>query len=243
MFRLGKFEISIVALLFVMLGLTLLLNLGLWQLERAEEKRLIEADIAARKTQQPMSLNELETRTDQAYYHVTVSGYFDNDRTLFLDNRIIKGQAGYEVLQPLVVDHRTILVNRGWIPWPINRNELPEIPKDSDLRTITGIVYIPGEAFILEEDKLDPKTAWPKLIQSLDMQKLETLYADTGLTIAPWVLREDPDNEEFYTRQWTYVSMPPERHVSYAVTWFGLAIALLTIYLVVVFRTKEKNIG
>jgi len=242
-FRLGKLQISIPALLVVILGASLLLNLGLWQLERAEEKRLIENDIANRKTQSPIQLTALESKDDKAYYHVAITGYFDNTKSLFLDNRIINGQPGFEVLQPLVIDHRSILVNRGWIPWPRTRNVLPDIPNQSGIRTITGIVYIPGEAFVLEEDILDAKTAWPKMIQALDMQKLQAVYADTGLTIASWVLREDPGNQDFYTREWTYVSMPPARHVSYAVTWFGLALALVIIYIVVLIRTKEKDIG
>ncbi|MBT8450260.1 MAG: SURF1 family protein [Gammaproteobacteria bacterium] len=241
--RLGKLKISLPALIVVILAVSLLLNLGVWQLQRADEKRLIENDIANRKTQAPIELSVLESKDDKAYYHVRLTGYFENDKSLFLDNRIINGQPGYEVLQPLVIDHRSILVNRGWIPWARERNVLPEIPNQSGIRTITGIVYIPGDAFVLEEDKLDAKSAWPKLIQALDMQKIQNVYADTGLNIDTWVLREDPDNQDFYTREWTYVSMPPARHVSYAVTWFGLALALVTIYLVVLIRTKEKDIG
>ena len=93
------------------------------------------------------------------------------------------------------------------------------------------------------EDNLTADTNWPKLIQALDMKKLSSLYAELGLTIEPWVLRQDPTEDSLYVQQWKYVNMPPERHISYAVTWFGLAIALVIIYIAALLFKKEKPVG
>ena len=87
---------------------------------------------------------------------------------------------------------------------------------------------------------LDGRTAWPKLIQALDMPKLEQLFEEINIPVQPWILRQDPGADSFYQRDWQYINMPPERHTSYAVTWFGLALALGIIYIAALLRSKEK---
>jgi cytochrome oxidase assembly protein ShyY1 len=238
--RLGKIQIPIIATLLALLGLYILVSLGQWQLARADEKRAILAEMELRQTMDPISLRQLAEQSDKAYFHVTMEGQFDSDLSLYLDNRILNGRPGYEIIQPFKTGHQTILVNRGWIPLPMDRSQLPEVPNEANLRTITGIVYIPGEPLVLEEDVLSARTNWPKLIQALDMPKLQSLFGEMNLTVEPWILRQDPGAGTFYQRDWQYINMPPERHVSYAVTWFGLALALGIIYIAALLRLKEK---
>lgn len=238
--KLFHFRIPIIATLLVLIGLYILTSLGRWQLSRADQKEAILAQIDSRQTMQAISLSRLDQESDKAYFHLAVNGNFDNDHYLLLDNRILNGRPGFEVIQPLIAGHRVILVNRGWIPLPADRNNLPSIPSENASRTISGIVHEPADAIVLKEDQLIADKSWPKLIQALDLQKLTALYDDLNYSIEPWVLRQDPEESDFYRRQWQFTNMPPERHVSYAVTWFGLAIALVIIYIAALLRLKEK---
>jgi len=237
--KIGQFRIPVIASLIVIIGLSILLSLGQWQLTRAEEKEAIINQINERQTMQPINLIQLDKQTAKNYFHLRFKGEYDNKHYLLLDNRILKGRPGFEVIQPIQDGSRTILVNRGWIPLPRDRRQLPAIPLIEGIQAITGIVYEPTEAIVLKEDQLNAQQ-WPILIQSLDMDKLTSLYKQVNKHIEPWVLRQDADNEVFYQREWQYHNMPPERHISYAVTWFGLAFALIIIYIAVLTRGKEK---
>ena len=136
-----------------------------------------------------------------------------------------------------------MLVNRGWIPMPQSRATLPILPEQESQFATTGVVYVPTKALVLREDVLLADEDWPKLIQSLDMPKLASLFEQLDLTIEPWVLRQDPTEGSLFVQAWRYVNMPPERHISYAVTWFGLAIALVIIYIAALLFKKEKPVG
>ena len=239
----GQIRIPVIATILVLIGLGILLNLGFWQVGRADEKRQLLEEIDNRKTMNPVTLEYLDNQRDKGFYHLKLDGEFLPDNYVLLDNRIVKGQAGFEVIQPYRVGHRTILINRGWIPLPQDRTVLPNVPLETGYIKVTGIVYEPTRAIVLREDQLDASTAWPKLVQSLDMEKLTALYDQLGLTIEPWILRQDPDDESFFKREWLYVNMTPERHISYAVTWFGLAFALVIIYIAALLKIKEKNLG
>ena len=81
-FRPGWWPSIAVALL-----LPLLLGLGFWQLSRAEEKRALLADFAAREHAEPMSVAELERRADLAHLRIRLRGQFDEQHSLLLDNR------------------------------------------------------------------------------------------------------------------------------------------------------------
>ena len=57
-------------------------------------------------------------------------GQFLPERTLYLDNRVLQGRAGYNVVTPLQMgpDGPLVLVNRGWIAVGQTRAVLPAVP-------------------------------------------------------------------------------------------------------------------
>ena len=225
------------------LGVIFLINLGNWQLERAVEKELILSDIATKKTAKALTLSDLDKLEDINYYRFKASGQYDNKHYLLLDNRFYKSRPGFEVIQPLIVGNRVVLVNRGWIPLPLDRNDLPEIPAIEGVIEVRGEVNEPTQAIVLKDDQLSADKPWPQLVQSLELETLSELYAELGLKIEPWILRQEVVEDVFYKREWIFVAMPPEKHISYAVTWFGLALALIIIYIAAATSRKEIKIG
>ena len=57
--------------------------------------------------------------------------------------------------------------------------------------------------------------------------------------IMQFIIRMNPEANNGFIREWSVVSMPPERHVAYAVQWFALA--LLVVILFVVLSMKKKT--
>jgi surfeit locus 1 family protein len=71
------------------------------------------------------------------------------------------------------------------------------------------------------------------------------IQAQLGGSLLPFVLRLSPASEQGYTREWQLrTGLTPERHLGYAVQWFALAAALLTLCIwVAVKRTPREHHG
>lgn len=221
-FRPGWLPSIVVALL-----LPLLVGLGGWQLSRAEEKRVLLADFAAREHAEPITVVALEQRTDPANLRIRLYGRFDEQHSLLLDNRVRNGQVGVELLQPFYdqASGLWLLVNRGWLPWPDRRTSPVFTTPEQPLELLARVHMALGEPFQLQDDPA--AGGWPRLITAVHPQRLWQQLGRGGLA---YEVRLEPGTAA-YQAEWPLVAMGPERHTGYAVQWFALAVALVGLYL------------
>jgi len=215
-----------------------LIALGLWQLEREQQKINTERVYEIRNASEPVDVKSIDwTSTDLNWIAVTATGFFDNTRQLLLDNRIFNSVVGYEVLAPFYTDDRVLLVNRGWIAQGPSRQSLPELALTEDRVTITGHIYVPdGELMILGAEEAVTES-WPKVIQSVDIQTLGSVMDEA---FAPHVVRLDENSTAVLQTNWTAINMRPEVHRAYAVQWFLMASVLMFLYLFFSIRKLER---
>jgi cytochrome oxidase assembly protein ShyY1 len=216
--------------LFTLVMVSVMVNLGFWQLQREEEKAELSLAWEQRQAQPPAPLEELwHDGSDQlAYRPVTVTGRYREGEYFLLDNRILKGKFGYEVLALMELEDSgdTVLVNRGWIAGDPARLSQPVIPEIAGLVTERGHVYVaPGEAYLLQEQQLAP--GWPKLIQAVEMDKITA--AAGVVRLFPHPVRLDAEAPGALAIDWKVVNVSPEKHRGYAVQWFTMA-AVLTVF-------------
>lgn len=218
--------------LFFLLMLPCLLSLGVWQLQRAEEKRQILDLVATRRSETPINMERLLTRTEPAYSQLEFSGRYLAGQVILLDNRIFRGRFGYEVVMPFrTSDGELLWVSRGWVAGSLHREQLPELEPVSGDIDLLGEVYVPlGEAFTLTDSPLPE--GWPKRIQVLDIGALAEM---TGVAYYPYVVRLRPGSATVFDSYWQDINIRPEKHTAYAVQWFAMALALLILYLAVAF--------
>jgi surfeit locus 1 family protein len=243
MMRIGKYQFSpgLIVTLVTLVLLAILIRLGIWQLDRAEEKRQILATQQAKMAQPVIELTTDIDETDElAFRRIEVSGNFDTRYQLFVDNKIHLGKPGYFVVTPLKLAQNDtyVLVNRGWVPMNPDRKILPNIDTPKGMVTITGLI------------KTDPKDVadlgsanrsnqgWPAVVRYVDLQQFQQ---ETGLNIQPFLFLLDKNEGHGFVREWKFVNLPPEKSTSYAVTWFSLATLLLIIYLVVNIKKVGKH--
>ncbi|VAW74967.1 Cytochrome oxidase biogenesis protein Surf1, facilitates heme A insertion [hydrothermal vent metagenome] len=218
-----------------------LLSLGFWQLDRAEQKKALLTRYDGGQEQAVLQLEaELKSATGLNYHSAVVAGHYDNRHQFLLDNRTHAGQAGYQILTPFVIRDSgvAVLVNRGWVPLGQSRDQFPDVDVSEHRQQISGRIKIPPEkVFMLAEE--EPRQRWPWRIQQVRINALST---ELGQPLLPVVLLLDAGEAEGYVRQWRPAAgFGPERNVGYAVQWFGLAITLLIIYLVVNTRRVKRN--
>ncbi|MCO8168940.1 SURF1 family protein [Pseudomonas sp. 21LCFQ02] len=211
----------------LMLLLPLLIGLGLWQLQRAEQKTGL---LAAHQRQQgmpPAPLQAVMQATDPAWRRVALHGRFDAGHSLLLDNSSRDGRAGVELLQPFLDEGSGlwVLLNRGWLPWP-DRRIAPAYSTPPMPLSLQAWVYVPlGRGFQLQADA--PNADWPRLVTQVDGQRL---WNELGRAGYPHELRLLPGMAA-YRADWPVVNQAPASHRGYAVQWFSLAAALVGLYL------------
>ncbi len=222
-----------ISLLTVVL-LPLLVFLGFWQMQRADDKSALASRWEQRRYQPPLALQDVDTTSPEAlaYLPVELTGNFLQDEYLLLDNRIHGGQFGYEVLGLLELSGSNImaLVNRGWIMGDPARLSLPVVPAVPGVLTISGHIYVsPGSPYLLAEEAVPG--GWPKRIQAVEMDKLGAAIGDNfDHRLFPYPVRINPGLPGSLTVDWQIINVSPEKHTGYAVQWFTMAVALGVFY-------------
>jgi Uncharacterized conserved protein len=173
-------KLKIIPTLAYLCMLSALLALGMWQLDRSEQKRtLLKLQEQAVVTETLHLSAVMENIGLQRYRQVSVTGRYDAAHQFLIDNQISGGKAGYFVLTPFVVSggSKAILVNRGWIPLNQDRSILPELQINNPEATITGRINdFPSVGIKLAGAEI-PTEGWPSVVQVVDSAVLTKSWA------------------------------------------------------------------
>jgi surfeit locus 1 family protein len=211
--------------------IAMLISLGMWQLRRAGEKRVLFDSFAAGADATRMI--DLGTPRLPRYQHIVASGHYDQARQILIDNMVDAGRAGYFVITPFALaGGGWVLVNRGWVPLGASRAVRPTIPLTSDTRQLRGRSdNLPSPGIQLgTKGKLAPP--YPVVAAFPNHTELAQLLEESSWTEATDLVLLDPAEPDGYVRSWAPPGFPPMRHIGYAVQWFALALTLLAIYVV-----------
>ena len=125
------------------------------------------------------------------------------------------------------------------MPLPADRR-LPDVPRPAGRRRIEGLL-LPPPSGGLASRALAPQPSGTLLATAIDRGRLAEAFALPAL--APRVLRLDPRLPLGYARDLDVLpnTLPPERHLGYAVQWFGLALAVLATALILTLRKSRAG--
>jgi surfeit locus 1 family protein len=226
----------------VLLLFPLLLSLGFWQLDRAQQKAELQAAFAERSQWPPAPLDGLDVADrDSLYRRVIATGYYDNGHQVLLDNQLREGRPGYHVLTPLrLPTGGAILVNRGWTPLGESRQTLPNITVTVEVITVKGWLAQPANPGLRLGDAAGADRNWPRVTPYIDYERLAVIL---GYPLQPAVILLEPNQPQGYLRDWRprFGGFGPERHQGYAVQWFALAATLVILYFAAHIRRISAN--
>ncbi|HFD12797.1 MAG TPA: SURF1 family protein [Crenotrichaceae bacterium] len=222
-------------------SLCLLVGLGFWQLQRAEQKQVLIAQQLRQFSQGEVELNPDQDDLHKVkYQHVFLQGRFDCDHQILLDNKLDKGRPGFHVItgfRPATAT-RSILVNRGWIAMDVNRTPVKDyLDCPQEMLQVKGVATGFPELGYHFSGSTDAQTdGWPIVLLELDAEKVSTALA---YQVVNYILLMDQSMPGGFIRNWSFTpNISAQKHVAYAVQWFGLAI---TLGIIVLWKQRRKN--
>ncbi|MDU0353256.1 SURF1 family protein [Paraglaciecola aquimarina] len=222
-------RLPVVSTLITFIAVVIMFALGIWQLQRAEQKNQRLASIEQMQDATAIGLADVLSNINDM---VDVPIQFDASPELtqyfLLDNKIHQGRVGYQVLVPLETKQGTLIANFGWVAATDSRAILPEVRLASTQQTYLGLVSFPSKNIMVTETaELDGK--WPKVLQQVDLNVMQQHYRKPLL---PFVVKLTEVPNSGFVREWQPVVMAPEKHIAYAVQWFLLALAAVIIFFI-----------
>jgi len=214
-------------------GLAVLIGLGTWQLQRKQWKDRLIAKIASRVVASPVPLSEAQ-RTwlaggDIEYLHVTAKGRLHHDKERYLYTPAKSG-LGWHVYAPLEwAPSQVVWVNRGFVPDtskdPARRRE-GQPPGEVEITGLARVPHAPG-LFTPANDVGRNLWYWPDVAA---MQS--SVFAGTDVRASPFWIDADaqPEPPGGLPRGGVTRLDLPNRHLEYALTWYGLALTLIAVY-------------
>ncbi len=210
----------------IVFSIVSLMGLGFWQLERRVWKLALIEKVEQRVHASPLAVSGpsawpgISADSDE-YRHVSMVGYFLNDRETLVQ-AVTELGGGFWVLTPFkTVDGYTVLVNRGFVP--PEKREAPNraAGQIAGKMTVTGLLRLTEAkgGFLRSNDPQADR--WYS-------RDVGAIAAVRGLSdVAPFFIDADagPDPEGFPRGGLTVLSFP-NNHLVYALTWFGMALML-----------------
>lgn len=225
--------------IFAGLALSILIGLGTWQVQRMSWKEALIADIERQMQAEPVALPVvLDDPAVWEFRRVSLTGRFHHDKERHVYRPGPKGGAGYHVFTPF--ERRSggfIMVNRGWVAESVKAQELREEGQVRGDVTVTGVLRqkeIPPSfsARILGEAEQNIfYLAWPK-----------ELAATVGIDVPDYyVAADDSANPGGWPIGGVTRVDLPNNHLQYALTWYGLAAALIGVYAVLAYNRRQNK--
>lgn len=223
----------------VILGMIGLARLGVWQLDRLEQRRAFNRLVIERWNQEPYDvaanglpadLKELEWR------RVEATGTWDYANQIARTNWPgPNGEAGVLLATPLQLDgDRAVLVVRGWVP-----QDLADPARWNETREPEGAPVI-GLIQESETSGTATRTSDPRQWYSIDIPRLQE---QMPYTLLPGFIKQLPEPnrtlDTYPSRQFD-LTLDEGSHLSYAIQWFMFA-AILGFGYIQFVRLQDKR--
>jgi surfeit locus 1 family protein len=230
-----SFNYKLLPSLVFIIFFTLFIKLGFWQLDRADQKKIINMAFIERQNQPAIPLNKETIQMpikDIIWHHVTISGEFLNDKNIILDNQVVQEKAGFLIYTPFKIldSNKIILVNRGWYPLSNSRNDVPNIPPIKGAQAIEGeINQMPSSGISLGKvitEKLDESSF---RLQKMDYEVLSSLI---GKDLMRYIVKlKKPIFDKTYVIDLGIPVPDSDKNYGYAFQWFAMAFTLFIIFI------------
>jgi len=199
--------------------------LGRWQAHRAEEKQAIQDLYESRMAEAPVRLTgPVDSADPLLFRRVHAAGRWIGTGQVFIDNQILRGQAGFEVLAPLRIagSDGAVLVNRGWVARSPDYPKPPAVAAPEGDAEVAGLATLPPTRFL----ELSTEVISGNVFQNLSIERYRHW---SGLPVLPVVILADKPGPGLAGLE-ARPDTNPARHREYEVQWFLMAATALALW-------------
>ena len=219
--------------LLLLLGTTL--TLGNWQRHRAIEKQALrdQYDVASRETAIAVT-GALIDAAALRFRPVHARGEYDASRQMLIDNKVLAGRVGFDVVTPLkLADGAYVLIDRGWVAQGARRADLPSVPPPAGDVDVEGRINFPPLRYL----ELGGQTGHGPVVENLDLKRAA---AETGLPLLPFLVEQTGATGDRLAREWPAPDFGIEQHRSYMIQWFCFAALGVILWLSLNWRKVDE---
>nr|WP_267136838.1 SURF1 family protein [Vibrio sp. A2-1] len=244
-----------IAVVLTVVSVGILIKLGLWQLERGNEKLRYEQQLSERAQQSPRSLDAVisewkdsRIQAQGASEQLSLNGLkvdveleTPSGLVVLLDNQVNQGAVGYVIYMlgevrfkdenESLVAEKQLLIDLGFVAASNDRKELPQLGNITLPTNMSGRLYTRSVNPLSHELGLENTT--PKRIQNINITALSEY---TGQAVLPFVFQPQSLESWPYELLWRPTAMKSEKHFGYSFQWFVMAAVLLFLMLLIGYR-------
>lgn len=235
-----KFRPTFWPTLFTIISLLILISLGTWQVYRLIWKNSLISNYLYKFNNEIIKYDKSFSFNDEfEYRRINIRGRFINEKEILIIGKTFEGNVGFHLITPFITkEEKLLLINRGWISEKLKLRSSRSFNINTENIVIDGIIRKPQKKgyFVPENDPIGnfwftikPNQIEKALkLESFDLEK--KFYVDVirkkGKLILPIGVSGNPNFRN--------------QHLTYAITWYSLAITLFIIYFL--FHLKEKRL-
>ena len=218
-----------------------MINLGLWQLRRLDQRQSFNSEVRSNLSEEPAPLAEVLTAStdphDVEWRQVTVSGTYEGTAQVLIRDRSLNATPGFNVVTPLVFDNGDfVAVTRGWIPG--DQTAAPPAPP--------GTITVVGRLRVTQErrhswEKADPDTGVLDKMNRVDVARIDQQVEGDAVSMYLEVVESAPADDAVALIPAPDLNNGP--HLSYAIQWFLFTTAAIAGWCIAVRRhiTGERK--
>lgn len=216
--------------LLVLAGTAVCVRLGIWQLDRLEQRRAFNSQVESMRAMDGLDLNQgiPEDIASMEWRAVTVTGEYDFENQVAMRNQYHDGEVGYHLITPLLFDGGAVLVNRGWVP-----AESDSSPEDWRAFDEAGVVTVTGQIRLGHgkpaiggvADALPMDGTRLAVWNNLDVENMSAQfpYPILGVFVQPAAVEGDTTPPIPFQPN---LELTEGSHFGYALQWFTFAVIL-----------------
>jgi surfeit locus 1 family protein len=225
----------------VLVVFVMLIGLGVWQVQRLKWKTDLLRRIAALQAApaQPLGpvLHRLKAGADVDYTRVQTPCPDLETRPVVRLYAVFQGLAGYRLITACPLPqgpYASVLVDRGFVGLP--GDEQPrDFPGRPIAEPVTGVLRSGGGKTFVTPQNQPAQNQWywrdlPAMARQLGVSNPAPMF----------LMLERPAPAGGEPRPAPLPVDIPNNHLGYAITWFGLAAALVGVYLAMLFRKRTS---
>lgn len=199
-------------------------GLGVWQLDRAAQKRELADELAARSAAEPLAIGDAPVDAEAVRHRrVTALGHLEAEGQIYIESRRHAGKTGFHVVTPLRIagSNRRVLVNRGWVGETGAKVPTGEV-------VVSGVADVPSPPALVLHSGDDAGKAWGDRWPYLT---LPLFAATVPYPLQTIVVLQDPADAYGFVREWPRELPKEGMHIGYALQWFAFALIGLVVFL------------